>query len=407
MATTSLSPHVTELLDRVDLPSLLIANNVAICWRGTHAWASCWMHPDQHPSVQLNDPVRSTRGRWTYFCFGCQESRGDALNAVKTLRGLSTAQAIDYLERFVGAAPDGLARQRVVPSPPSLPPLLARADQVAAASAWIALIESAVPQAVEHARSYLSARGASDEAIAAVGGGWLIASADWRRINDGLARHPARELFLQAGMAVMNRHGHPRALWFDDVVLCASRSQVQQPLYFWGRRLKSAAVLPGMRYCNQKVGGVRRVPFGLDAVASAAQGAGCLRVVEGPITALGSRSLGDGNAAPTMALLHRIGWGRFPDPGQQALWMSLSDDLRRCRTVEICPDNDHKPQTLDQGVALGVACASWLRLQGVRASLRLFQPYHGPVSIPTGLEGSPFGYRDKDFAEVAVRLRQR
>jgi hypothetical protein len=54
-----------------------------------------------------------------------------------------------------------------------------------------------------------------------------------------------------------------------------------------------------------------------------------------------------------------------------------------------------------------VACASWLRLQGVRASLRLFQPYHGPVSIPAGLEGSPFGYRDKDFAEVAVRLRQR
>jgi hypothetical protein len=404
MATT-FSPHVTELLDRVDLPSLLIANNVAICWRGSHAWASCWLHPDRHPSLQLTDPVRSTKGRWTYFCFGCQEARGDALNAVKTLRGLSTAQAIDYLERFVGAAPDALARQRVVPAPPAVPPLLARADQQAAASAWIALIEASVPQAGEHARTYLRARGASADAIAAVGGGWLVSSADWRRISGALEHHPARELFLQAGLAVISRYGHPRALWFDDVVLCASRSQTQHAIYFWGRRLKSAAVLPGMRYCNQKVGGARSVPFGLDAVASAARDEGTLRVVEGPITALGSRSLSDGNAVPTMALLHRVGWGRFPDPGQQALWTSLSDDLRRCRTVEICPDNDHKPQTLDQGVALGVACASWLRLQGVRATLRLFQHYHGPVAIPPGLEGSPFGYRDKDFADVAVRLQ--
>jgi hypothetical protein len=404
MATSSLSPHVTDLLDRVDLPSLLMANNVAILWRGSHAWASCWMHVDHNPSVQINDPVRSTKGRWTYYCYGCQEARGDALNAVKTLRGISTAQAIDYLERFVGAAPEARARERVMPATPVVPPLLARADQQAAASAWIALIESAVPQAAEQARTYLSSRGAGNEAIAAVGGGWLVSSADWRRIGEALEHHPLRELFLQAGLAVISRHGHARALWFDDVVLCASRSQNQSALYFWGRRLKSAAILPGMRYCNQKVGGARSVPFGLDAVATAAQDAGCLRVVEGPITALGSRSLRDGNAAPTMALLHRIGWGRFPDPGQQTLWMSLSDDLRRCRTVEICPDNDLKPQTLDQGVALGVACASWLRLQGVRASLRMFQPYHGPVAIPAGLEGSPFGYRDKDFADVAVRL---
>ncbi len=404
---TSLSPHVTDLLDRVDLPSLLIANNVAIVWRGSHAWASCWLHPDRHPSVQLNDPVRSTKGRWTYYCFGCQEARGDALNAVKTLRGLSTAQAIEYLERFLGAAPDALARQRVVPAPPAAPPLLTRADQQAAAEAWIALIASIAPQAGEEARAYLCSRGASLAAIAAVGGGWLVASADWRRISSALVLHPARELFLQAGLAVINRQGQPRALWFDDVVLSACRSPAQQPLYLWGRRLKAAAILPGMRYCNQKAGGVRSVPYGLDAVAAAARDGGCLRVVEGPITALGSRSLEDGNAAPTLALLHRIGWGRFPDPGQQALWMSLSDDLRRCRMVEICPDNDPKPQTLDQGVALGVACASWLRLQGVRATLRLFQPYHGPVAIPVQLLGVPFGYRDKDFADVAIRLRRR
>jgi hypothetical protein len=404
MATNPLSPHVIELLDRVDLPSLLIANQVAIHWHGSHAWASCWLHPDFHPSVCLNDPIRSTKGRWTYFCFGCQESRGDALNAVKTLRGLSTAQAIEYLERFVGAAPAAQVRQRAAPA---APPLLPRADQLAAAQAWIALIDAVAPAAGEQAQAYLCARGASREAIAAVGGGWLVTGADWRRISALLERHPARDLLLQAGLAVMSRHGQPRALWFDDAVLCASRSPAQQPLYFWGRRLKSAAILPGMRYCNQKVGGVRSVPFGLDAVASAANGSGTVRVVEGPITALGSRSLGDGNEAPTMALLHRIGWGRFPDPGQQALWMSISDDLRRCRTVEICPDNDLKPQTLDQGVALGVACASWLRLQGVRATLRLFRPYHGPVAIPAGLGGSPFGYRDKDFAEVAVRLRQR
>ncbi len=403
---TSLSPHVAELLDRVDLPSLLIANNVAICWRGAHAWACCWMHPDRHPSVQLNDPVRSSKGRWTYYCFGCQQSRGDALNAVKTLRGVSTAQAIAYLERFLGAAPDASPRQRAVAEPPAPPPLLARADQQAAASAWIALIDSIAPRAGDEARSYLCARGASLEAIAAVGGGWLVSGADWRRISIALVRHPARDLLLQAGLAVMNRQDQPRALWFDDVVLCACRSTAQQPLYFWGRRLKSAAILPGMRYFNQKVGGVRSVPFGLDAVASAARSGGCLRVVEGPITALGSRSLGDGNAAPTMALLHRIGWGRFPDPGQQALWTSLCDDLRRCRTVEICPDNDLKPQTLDQGVALGVACASWLRLQGVRATLRLFQPYHGPVAVPPVLAGAPFGYRDKDLADVAVRLRR-
>jgi hypothetical protein len=47
--------------------------------------------------------------------------------------------------------------------------------------------------------------------------------------------------------------------------------------------------------------------------------------------------------------------------------------------------------------------AAWLRLQGVRATLRMPQPYHGSVAIPAGLEGSPFGYRDKDFTQIAVR----
>jgi hypothetical protein len=39
----------------------------------------------------------------------------------------------------------------------------------------------------------------------------------------------------------------------------------------------------------------------------------------------------------------------------------------------------------------------------VRATLRMPQPYHGSVAIPAGLEGSPFGYRDKDFTQIAVR----
>src|SRR5208282_6049600 len=103
----------------------------------------------------------------------------------------------------------------------------------------------------------------------------------------------------------------------------------------WGRRLKAADFCPDMRYLNQKVGGARNIPFGLDAVTEAARHGGALRVVEGPITCLGSRSLVDGNALPTFAVLHRLGWGKTPDPGQQHLWTTLLNDLRRCQVVEI------------------------------------------------------------------------
>jgi len=398
--TATLSHTAHDIVNRIDLPRFLTDHQVPVVMKGSRPWATCWVHQDANPSVQLNDPSRSTKGRWTVFCHGCNNCRGDALDVARQLKGLSTRDAVSYLEKYLG-------HQGSAPSP--LPTMathqasqkegISREDQVRAGEAWGALIDRVVPLAAAEAEAYLTQRGASHASIAEVGGGRLVRRLDWFRVNHHLKATPDLDLLRHANFVVEGRNGQLRSAWFDDVVLCASRTRAGAPSYFWGRRLDPSRFAPDMKYQNQRgENGVRHMAFGLDAVLRAASTKSVVRAVEGPITALGSRSLRDGQAVPTFAVLHRLGWTRS-DPRQESEWFMILDHLRECSMVEICPDNDEKPAKLEQGVMLGANLVTWLRCQGVKSQLRLFQPYAGPVD--RALFGEPLGYSAKDYADVS------
>lgn len=398
--TATLSANAHDIVNRIDLPRFLTDHQVPVVMKGSRPWATCWVHQDGNPSVQLNDPSRSTKGRWTVFCHGCNNCRGDALDVARQLKGLNTQDAVNYLEKYLG---------HQVSSPTSSPGIsahvaapmvgISREDQVRAALAWGALLDRVVPTAGSDGEAYLAQRGANKESIAEVGGGRLIRRLDWFRVNHHLRESPDLDLLRQANFVVEGRAGQLRSAWFDDVVLCASRTRSGAPSYVWGRRLDPSRFAPDMKYQNQRgENGVRHMAFGLDAVLRAASTKSVVRAVEGPITALGSRSLRDGKAVPTFAVLHRLGWSRA-DHRQESEWCMILDHLRECAMVEICPDNDEKPKKLDQGVMLGANLVTWLRCQGVRSELRLFQPYQGAVE--RNLLGEPLGYVQKDFADVA------
>lgn len=399
--TATLSPAAHEIVNRIDLPRFLIDHQVPVVMKGSRPWATCWVHQDNNPSVQLNDPAKSTKGRWTVFCHGCNDCRGDALDVARQLRGLNTQDAISYLEKYLGHQGSSPSPISGINTQQASRPGISREDQVKAGLAWESLIDHLIPTARSDAEGYLMQRGASKQAIAEVGGGRLVRRQDWFRVNHHLTQSSDLELLRAANFVVVGRNDQLRSAWFDDVVLCASRTRSGDPGYFWGRRLDPSRFAPDMKYQNQRgENGVRHMPFGLDAVLRAAATKSVVRAVEGPITALGSRSLRDGQAVPTFAVLHRLGWAR-QDHRQENEWCMILDHLRECSMVEICPDNDEKASKLDQGVMLGANLVTWLRCQGVKSQLRLFQPYAGTVD--RGLLGEPLGYLEKDFADVSRR----
>jgi len=416
-----LKSRAQAALERVDLPSLMSHLGIPLEWRGNRPWALCWVHADKNPSLALSPPEANRKGHWTYYCHGCKNNRGDAINVARTKQQLTFAEAVDYLEQFIGASPSNSTTR---PVPAATWQEMPTVEQHRAAEAFIELLDAAVPQARSQAIAYLTGRGARREVIDQVGGAWLVTKDQWRSVSPQLRSHPLRDLLLRAGLARIDPWKHVSAAWFDDTCVGVSRDRDGRPLFFWGRSTNPQTA-PERRYRNQSVsGGSHSLPYGLDALAAAAETHGTVRLVEGPITALGARSLGDGQAAPTIAVLRRLGWHTPPTaPDQLALWQSLLPDLRACRMVEICPDNDQAKMDastgspdakasakMAEGLLLAENLAHWMRQDGVNAVVRLLAPLAPPLSSWIPLPGvpyfMPFGYPEKDFADVARRQNQ-
>jgi hypothetical protein len=84
----------------------------------------------------------------------------------------------------------------------------------------------------------------------------------------------------------------------------------------WARRLhperSNTPEIRKIRYVNQSVAhGAHWDPFNLGAIRRAVDGGLPRHIVEGPVTALGSESLRDGNATPTIAMLARVGFDKM------------------------------------------------------------------------------------------------
>lgn len=75
-----------------DIVSVIEAEDIEMTDKGNHFAGVCPLHGDSNPSlvVYKNRPER-------FICFGCH-AKGDAIDFVRKLRGLSYQGAVRYLE---------------------------------------------------------------------------------------------------------------------------------------------------------------------------------------------------------------------------------------------------------------------------------------------------------------------
>ena len=176
-----LKSRAQAALERVDLPSLMSHLGIPLEWRGNRPWALCWVHADKNPSLALSPPEANRKGHWTYYCHGCKNNRGDAINVARTKQQLSFAEAVDYLERFIGASPS-----------------------------------NSTPRHRSQAIVYLTGRGARREVIDQVGGAWLVTKDQWRSISPQLRAHPLRDLLDVRGCRCLAPRGIAHAVKFTS-----------------------------------------------------------------------------------------------------------------------------------------------------------------------------------------------
>lgn len=382
-------------IEHVDLVSLLGHFNVPVRKEGARYKANCWQpeHEDGNPSVIIN--TMGSRGKPTFYCMACKAT-GDGVDIAEQLGRLSKEEAREFLRRFVGNEQiqgPGFTAVRNVPVTPELP----SAVQAQAVREFLGLVDTVVKrQGTEQALTYLEERGISREVAAAAGPLFTVNRTVIRQLTEALARSPAAERFLQAGLLKRDPDtGRIKGVWWDDVMMGVSCRRDGTPMFCWARRLyperSTIEHLKKTRYVNQIVqNGARWVPYNLGAIRRAIAEGRPLRIVEGPITALGSESLRDGNAAPTIGMLSRVGFDKHITTRLEHFFDAVMDDLRKVPVVQFVYDQDAKPATLAEGKHLAGNLASWARERGVRAEFCTLDAW---------------GYPDKDFADVAKRQR--
>lgn len=384
-----------------DLPAILAGDGYTVSARGM---TQCPFHADgaeRTPSMHVW--YSSERDRYVYFCHACRE-RGDTLAYLREKHGLSFESAIEHLRRTQQILP--MAKSSVRPATPVA--RMSMLDQTDAIASFVEILDRVAPQARQRGADYVRGRGIDAHQLKRHPA-WRLDRDDLARIGKVLAEHPEVDRMITAGVAKRDDRG-TRPIWWDDVCLGVSRLRSGAPFQFWGRRLNHLAIphLAHIKYMNQlERHGARSIPFGLDAIADARTRGVPLRVVEGQYTALGSRSLRDGQATPTMALTHRLGWSKDAggiEADRSPLWSALLDEFRTVRAgVEICPDNDPDGMKVAEGFFLANNLVSWLRRHAVPACLRPLAQRPELDLVPAGHVGAAFGYDGfKDFCDVAL-----
>lgn len=121
----SSTDSIRELIESVDLIELVTRYAGSGRSNGAQTTFSCPhpSHPDEHPSFVV---ARNRNGRQVWRCFSMCDRRGDALDLIEWLDGLSRAEALQRLREIAGRpAPTRSDTHR--PSPPRPAPAPRRA----------------------------------------------------------------------------------------------------------------------------------------------------------------------------------------------------------------------------------------------------------------------------------------
>lgn len=408
-----------ELCRRVDLLAVLAADGVDV--RKNGAAYLCKLRKDERTaSCHVYPPDMGKRGAdgWTLHDFG-DGWAGDALGYLVDKRGLPFVDAVAELCRLTAWTPpnwqpDRLAcpvrpdRQggRYVHTPPTVPraapPTMPKDEQLAAAWAFLSALLDLCPDADAGGDAYLASRGCLP--APGTGEAWLLPADACKPLTAKLAAGPDADLLTRAGILKPAADGKPpRLAWWDKTCLLGCYDAAGGLTYFVGRRLDWADGDRWGKYINQTTaGGAVRLPFNLPAlyqaagsldgwaVQPAADRAGDVLLVEGPLDALGAAVLG----WPAVALLTRLQARNYADrdgAAARALEAHLPA-LRDVRRVRVVPDADPGSKGAE-GEALAARLVGWLTYAGVRAD------------VATLADLCPDAPDCKDLADVAAKVK--
>ncbi|WP_223645803.1 DNA primase [Corallococcus sp. EGB] len=232
MASRRISPQtLEELRRRVDLPGL-ISRHVALTPSGREFRGRCPFHEERTPSFFVV-PAKAF-----FFCHGCR-ARGDAVDFLRRMLGLSFGEAVRELAREVGLAVSE-SEASAADSSQRLRDVTRLAQDHFQALLWSSEGASA--------RAYLEARGVAEETARAFGLGW--APEAWDRLAERLERAGLREAGLETGLVQPRKKGAGCYDFFRGRVMLPLRSPDGRPVGFGGRLMSGGA--GGPKYLNSK-----------------------------------------------------------------------------------------------------------------------------------------------------------
>ncbi|RKI01710.1 DNA primase [Corallococcus sp. AB038B] len=232
MASRRISPQtLEELRHRVDLPGL-ISRHVALTPSGKEFRGRCPFHEERTPSFFV------VPEKGFFFCHGCR-ARGDAVDFLRRMLGLSFGEAVRELARQVGL-PVSESEASAADSSQRLRDVTRLAQEHFQTLLWSSEGAST--------RAYLQARGVTEETARAFGLGW--APEAWDRLAERLERAGLREAGLETGLVQPRKKGAGCYDFFRGRVMLPLRSPDGRPLGFGGRLMAGGA--EGPKYLNSK-----------------------------------------------------------------------------------------------------------------------------------------------------------
>ncbi len=265
----------------------VVSEVVSLKRRGRLAWALCPFHKEKTPSFKV-DPQTGL-----YYCFGCREG-GDVIRFVEKTKGLTFAEAVEYLAARAGIVVTDSRSKRKESSG------LRRMQEAVGEAADFyhkSLVES---PAAAVAREYLAGRGIGSDAIARFRLGFAPDS--W----DALVRHLrdkgfTEQVMVGAGLAVRTESGRLRD-FFKARLLFPVFDAAGRPLAFGGRSLPGTSSEGGPKYRNSPNSALfnkSQVLYALHLARKEIVSSGWVAVVEGYTDVIALHGMGISNVVAT------------------------------------------------------------------------------------------------------------
>lgn len=308
---------LAEIQRRVDTLAV-VGRYVELKQAGREWKGRCPFHNERSPSFYVNPE------KGFFRCHGC-EAGGTVFTFLQRYLGKSFVDTVRDLAREVGVdlegAEDPQAKERA-----QLREVTEHAARFYASILW-------EPERGREGRSYLQARGVSEEIARRFGLGW--APAGWTELADRLTREGLLEWGVKAGLVSPRKQGDGYLDFFRHRLMIPIRAQDGRALAFGARMMGSE---DGPKYLNSRESSLYRksdILYGLDQARDEVRRHKNAVLVEGYFDCMGLHQEGVGNVLALCSTALTSGHiSLLQRGGAMGVTLLLDGDAAGARAVE-------------------------------------------------------------------------